>query len=188
MRRNQVPVGAILALSILVCGLFAADAPLTSGPQPGTELGESFEPINVTGEHAGERHCLVCENGLNPVVMIFAREPSDAVVSLLRKVDAATAKHRAAGLGSFAVFLSDKEGLDKQLVDAAKKNDLKQTVLSIDAPQGPDGYKVAKEADVTVVLYVHHFVKASHAFKAGELTEAAIDKIMADVPKILSAK
>lgn len=188
MRRFRADAGAVVLILMLACGLFAAEEPFKSGPQPGTDLGESFEPLNVTGAHAGDRHCLVCENGLNPVVMIFAREPSDALMALLRRVDAATTEHRAAGLGSFVVFLSDKEGLDQQLVAAAKKNAFKQVILSIDVPEGPDGYKVAKEADVTVVLYVHHFVKASHAFRPGQLTDNAIDEIMADLPKILSKK
>src|SRR4029079_16835979 len=53
--------------------------------------------------------CLVCENGLNPVVMIFAREVSDPLVRLLGKIDAATAKHRESSLGSFVVFLKSSD-------------------------------------------------------------------------------
>ena len=188
MQRKRASAAALVLLTMLAGGLLAAGDAFKSGPQPGSELGESFDPINVTGEHAGEKHCLVCENGLNPVVMIFAREPNDAVMALLRQVDAATTKHYAAGLRSFVVFLSDKEGLDKQLAQAAQKDALKHIILSIDAPQGPDGYMVAKEADVTVVLYVNHKVKANHAFKPGQLTDSRIDKIIADVPKILSTK
>jgi len=188
MRNIRIGAAALLLISMLTGGSFAADDVLKSGPQPGTDLGESFDPFNVTGEHAGEKHCLVCENGLNPVVMIFAREPSDAVMALLRRVDAATTDHYAAGLRSFVVFLSDKDGLDTQLAEAAQKNALKHIVLSIDAPEGPDGYKVAKDAEVTVVLYVRHTVKANYCFKAGQLTDGAIDKIIADVPKILPSK
>ncbi len=161
---------------------------LKSGPQPGSALGESFEPLNLTGAHAGEKHCLVCENGLNPVAMIFAREPSDALMALLRRLDAAVAQHRDARLGSFAVFLGDKEGLDQQLVAAAQKSELKKLIVSIDVPEGPSGYNVAREADVTVVLYVDHKVKANHAFKKGELSEKGIDAILADLPRILPEK
>jgi hypothetical protein len=187
MQRNNVAAATLMLISVLTCGV-SADEAVKSGPQTGTELGESFEPLNVTGEHAGEKFCLVCDNGLSPVVMIFAREPNDTVMELLRRVDAATITHHAAGLGSFVVFLSEKEGLDKQLTQAAQKNGFKRIVLSIDAPKGPDGYSVAKDADVTVVLYVNHKVKANHAFRQGQLTGDTIDKIMADLPKILPAK
>ena len=166
----------------------AADEPPKSGPQPGDSLPGVFEPINVNGAYAGQRHCLVCENGLNPVVMIFARDVSDPLLQLIGKLDAATAKNRACEMGSFVVFLNDKEGLDKQLETAAKKQSLKHTILAIDAPAGPDGFKIAKDAEITVVLYEKHDVKANHAFKKGQLTNQAIDKILADLPKILPKK
>jgi hypothetical protein len=120
--------------------------------------------------------------------MIFARQPSETLTSLLAKVDAATGKHREAELGSFVVFLSDKKGLDKQLREIAKKQELKRIVLSIDAPEGPEGFEVSKDADVTVVLYREHLVKANHAFRKGDLDAGGIEKIIADLPKILEKK
>jgi hypothetical protein len=178
------------AVALVSCFLTAAIAaePVKSGLQPGERLSAVFEPLNVTGPHAGEPHCLVCENGLSPVVMIFAREPSEQLVNLLAKMDAATVKHRKAELGSFVVFLSEKKGLDKELSEVAKKRELKQMVLSIDAPAGPEGFEVSKDADVTVVLYREHLVKANHAFRKGDLDAKAIEKIVADIPKILEQK
>jgi hypothetical protein len=70
----------------------------------------------------------------------------------------------------------------------AKKEDLKKIVLTIDNPQGPQQYKIAKEADVTVVLYEKQKVKANYAFKKGELHEKDVDQIVADVSKILPEK
>ena len=49
--------------------------------------------------------------------MVFAREISDPVTSLVKKIDAATVKNSSSRMGSFAVFLSDQEGLDKKLKD-----------------------------------------------------------------------
>ena len=45
--------------------------------------------------------------------MIFAREVSDNLTSLVKKVDAATAKNSACRMGSFVVFLNDDESLEK---------------------------------------------------------------------------
>lgn len=110
------------------------------------------------------------------------------MTSLVKKIDAATAKNSDARMASFAVFLSDEEGLDKKLKEFADKEKIKKTALTIDNPAGPPSYKIAKDADVTVVLYVHKRVKANFAFKKGELKEKDMDKILADLPKILTEK
>jgi hypothetical protein len=117
--------------------------------------------------------------------MIFAREVSDPLTSLVKKIDAENQK-QGKKMMSFVIFLSDKEGLKDQLKDLATKENLKETVFAIDSPAGPKGYTVPKEADVTVVLYVNRDIKANHAFKKGEFTEKAIEPILADVPKILA--
>src|SRR5215472_1929388 len=109
--------------------------------------------------------------------MIFAREVSDNLTSLVKKVDAETGKNSKAKMGSFVVFLSDDEKLSDKLKDLAKKQDLKKTILSIDNPAGPKGYDVSKDADVTVVLYVKQKVVANYAFKKGELNDKAISAI-----------
>jgi hypothetical protein len=120
--------------------------------------------------------------------MIFAREVSDPLTSLVKQIDSATALHADKKMGSFVVVLSDTKNLDKNLADLAKKEKIEHTVLSIDTPEGPKGYKVDKDADVTVVLYVKRNVKVNHAFHKGELTASGIDKIMADLPKILTSE
>jgi hypothetical protein len=55
--RSRIAVGASLALALLAGGLLAAEA-LKSGPQVGESV-TSFEPLNVTGEYAGEKKCQV---------------------------------------------------------------------------------------------------------------------------------
>ena len=124
-------------------------------------------------------------NGNNPVAMIFAREVSGPLTSLVKKLDAQTAKNSDCKMGSFVVFCSDAEGLDKQLKALSDKEGLKNLVLAIDNPAGPKPYNVAKDADITVVLYTKSKVMANYAFKKGELKDADIEKIVADVSKIL---
>jgi hypothetical protein len=124
-------------------------------------------------------------NGGNPVAMIFAREISGPLTSLVKKLDACTTKNSSCRMGSFVVFCSDEEGLEDKLKDLAKKEKIKKLVLTIDNPAGPKAYKIAKDADVTVVLYVKHNVKANYAFKKGEMTTKDVAKIVAAVKKIL---
>jgi hypothetical protein len=120
--------------------------------------------------------------------VVFAREISEPVTSLVKKIDAATVKNSDARMASFAVFLSDQEGLDKKLKEFADKEKIKKTALTIDNPAGPGPYKIAKDADVTVLLYVNKNVKANYAFRKGEMKEQDIGKIVDDLPKILSSK
>jgi hypothetical protein len=120
--------------------------------------------------------------------MIFAREISDPLTSLVKKIDAATEKHNDARMGSFVVFLSDDEGLEGKVKDLIDKQKLEHVVLTIDNAQGPPNYEIAKDADVTVVLYEKQNVKANYAFKKGKLKDKDVDKIVADLSKILPAK
>jgi hypothetical protein len=185
MKSLRLMGGWWCAAMILFALQLTAAEPVRSGLQKGEMITAIFEPLNVTGEHAGEPHCLVCENGLNPVAMVFAREPSERLTKLLAKIDATTVQNKSLQMGSFAVFLNDREALKQELKDTAKKQSLQQIVLSTMEPAGPEGFEVAKDADITVVLYRDFAVQANHAFRAGELTDDAIDKVVADLPKIL---
>jgi hypothetical protein len=126
--------------------------------------------------------------------MIFAREVSGPLTSLVKKIDAETVKNKDAKMGSFVVFLNDDEGLEKKLKDLSDKEKLEKIALAIDNPSGPKGYDIAKEADITVVLYQGSppyskgAVKATYAFKKGEMKDKDIDKIVADLTKILPEK
>ncbi len=117
--------------------------------------------------------------------MIFAREVSDNLTSLVKKIDEATVKNKDKKMESFVVFLNDDEKLKTQLKELAEKENLEKTVLAIDSPAGPKPYDIAKDADITVVMYVKRNVKVNHAFKKGDMKAANIDQIVGDVSKIL---
>lgn len=179
-----------LVLALMVGVVTASDRAekLVSGPQVDQKVPGPFHPLNVTGEKAGEKFCLYCVNGENPVAMIFAREPSPELATLIKKIDAVTEKNKGHEMGSFVVFLNDKEGLDQELKQMSQQAGLKKIVLAIDNPAGPEKYKVAKDADVTVVLYTEHLVKANYAFKKGQLKDKDIEKIVSSVSKIVPGK
>jgi len=188
-RTDTMKTHRIVALGlafILLAGFTLAEekGKVKSGPQVGEDLAGPFHPLNVNGKAAGNKHCLYCENGANPVAMIFAREATPELKKLITKLDTCTSKNSGCEMGAFVVFCSDDKGLEDKLKTVAKDADLKKVVLSIDNPAGPKGYNVARDADVTVVLYKDRNVKANYAFKKGELNEKAIDEIIAAVPKI----
>jgi hypothetical protein len=184
--KTQVTAALGLAFALLAGTVLAEEATkaVRSGPKVGEELAGPFHPLNVTGAQAGKKHCLYCQNGSNPVAMIFARECSPNLKKLIKKIDESTAKNSGCEMGSFVVFCSDEEGLADKLKQVAKDENLKKVVLSIDNPAGPKGYEVSSDADVTVILYKDRTVKANYAFKKGGLTEKDIEKIVQSVPSI----
>lgn len=174
--------------AMLITGGVFAEGTAKSGPQVGQEVPGPFHPMNVTGEAAGKKNCLYCANGPSPVAVVFARQLTPQVSNLLQKLDRETIKNAKASMGSYAVFCSDQEGLDKLLKDMAGKQGLKKLVLAIDNPAGPKDYEIARDAEVTVLLYNEFTVRANHAFKTGELNAKSIDRIVADISKIIPAK
>jgi hypothetical protein len=178
--------GVAAGLLALAAAVTVGAAPaLKSGPQVGERVPGPFEPLNVTGPDAGEQCCLFCKYGGSPVVMVFARDTSAPLTTLLKKLDEAAVQNRAAGLGTCAIFLSADAALKDRLKETAKSVALKEVILALDKPSGPEDYKIAPEADVTVLVYVKGVVKANHAFRKGELDDKATDAVLADLPKIL---
>ena len=104
-----------------------------------------------------------------------------------QRVDAAAGK-TARALGVYVIFDSKADGLDKQLRRLAETQALKRVSLCIGAP--PQDYGVAKEADVTVVIYSvgrrpQQKVTANFALRKGELDEAKADAILKAVAQML---
>jgi hypothetical protein len=118
--------------------------------------------------------------------MIFARETSDNLTSLVKAIDKKTEENAKKKMGSFVVFCNDSEKLEGELKDLAKKEKIAKTVLSlVDSKSGPGGYELHPDADVTVVLYKSRKTKAQFAYKKGELKEKDIKAILEALPKIL---
>ena len=169
----------------LVAG-FAIAAELKSGPQVGDAVPGPFAPLNINGSKPGEKICQFCANGDSPVVLIFARNPGDAQTQkLIKEVDTLVAKHEKCEMGSYVVFCTDDSKAEAACKELVEKNKYSKVILTLDSPAGPAKYKFAKEADVTVVLYTARKVKANHTFKAGELKDEAIAKVLKDVAVIV---
>jgi hypothetical protein len=101
------------------------------------------------------------------------------LTSLVKKLDSKE------GLKSFVVYLTDDEKMEDTLKDYATKNGLKHTVLAIDNVAGPKDYKISKAAEVTVLLYNKRKVESNFAFGPGELNSSGVEKVVADLPKIV---
>ena len=178
---------AISVCSLMIASVVFAAEPIKSGPQVGDKVPGPFEPFNVTGSNAGEECCLFCKFGNDPVVMIFAKDISDPLSALTKKIDELGVKYKKADLGSCVIFWQKGAALRPALKTLAEKQGLKEIVLAT-LEKGPTDYAISKDADVTVILYTGAAVKANYAFRKGELDEKAIEAIVKDVAKILPSK
>ena len=118
---------------------------------------------------------------------IFAREITDNLASLVKQIDEQVGKNESKQMAAFVVLLAeDADAAAPKLEELAKKQGIKNVPLTIfDGAAGPPDYKIAKDADVTVLLWRKQSVKANHAFAKGALDKKGTEAIIADGPKIL---
>ncbi len=92
-------------------------------------------------------------------------------------------------LNAFVVHLTDTENEAKTVTNlrkiAADAGISKIPLTLMENPAGPPAYKIAEEAEVTVLFYRFFDVRAKQAFGPGELTEAEVERVVADLSKIL---
>ncbi len=110
------------------------------------------------------------------------------MAGLVKKLDEAAEANKSAKLGSFVVLLSDDDKAEPKVKEFGEKAKVKKVVLGIDNVSGPDGYDIAKDADVTVVLYVKKKVAKTFAFKKGELADKDVTAIVDSLKDILPKK
>ena len=176
----------LAAAVVVVLGGVTLAADLKSGPQTGEKVPGPFAPFNVNGEDAGKKVCLYCKAGDSPTVAVFARSADDAVLKkLINVLEAETAKNAKVEMTSFVVFCSNNEKLKDQLKELAEKDKLKNVVLAVDEPAGPEKYNINKDVDITVFVYKERVVTSNYTFGKGKMTEKDIAKITGDIAKIV---
>lgn len=118
------------------------------------------------------------------MVNIFAREITDSLASLVKQVDAKAQENGA--LAAFVVILTeDGDAAADELKKLAEKHGIKKVPLTVfEGSAGPPNYKLAKDADVTVHMWVKTRVKVNHTFAKGKLDDKSISKVVADIAKI----
>ena len=176
----------LVASLVLASGVTQA-ADLESGLQVGDYPG-AFNVADITGPSAGEKLCYRCQYGARPVVSIFAREIDDNVTKLVKEIDGVVGKNRDDRMAAFVVLLTDSpDDVEGQLKKVANENKIGHTPLTVyENSVGPSKYRINKEAEVTVMMWVESDVKVNHAFKAKELNADAITKVVSDTKKILN--
>ena len=120
---------------------------------------------------------------------VFTRSLDDNLASLVKQIDKKVSENKKKKMAAFVVLLTDDpDEADKKLKAFAKEHGIMNVPLSVfDGPAGPEKYKIAKDAEVTVHLWVGpKEVKANHAFAKGKLDKKGIVGVIKDTTKILN--
>ena len=102
--------------------------------------------------------------------------------------------HRAEKLFGWFVFLgppgaAEEARLEAAAYEFAKANETTGlAVAALGDPQGPPGYRIAPDAEVTVVLFRNRKIIAKMAFTRAEWNASAADSVMRQLPKLLAAR
>jgi hypothetical protein len=167
----------------------SADEPCKSGLQTGQRPGP-YSAVQATGPQRGQSCCYICETADKPAAVIFARSLSDSLGKLVHEIDRALPQFKASGLRAWVTFLSDDQPtLDAKVVKWSQDHAIRNVPLGVfEEASGPPSYRLAEDADVTVLLFVRQQVVLNFAFRTGELTEARIAGILKGLPQITTKK
>jgi hypothetical protein len=186
---------AILGLSLWASGglggglILHADDPCRSGLQPGQKAGP-YSFVMATGTQRGQSYCYVCETGDKPAIVVFARSMSDPLGKLTSQIDKVLTEYKTSNLRAWVTFLNDDQpSLDAKVVRWCQDHAVRSVPVGVyEDAGGPPSYRLSKEADVTVLLYVKQKVAANFAFRSGELNDERIAEVMKALPRIVEKK
>jgi hypothetical protein len=118
------------------------------------------------------------------VVCVFARHTSAPLASLVEALDTQVARYN--GLKSFVVVLTDDAGKTARALEAmASDHHVTNVPLTLlENIAGPPSYKIAKGAEVTVMMWRGAEIRVNHAYAASGLKEADIKTIVGEIPKL----
>ncbi len=148
----------------------------------------SFHVFAVTGPHMNRSVCYVCRNGERPVVMVLSRRVAPPLAELLKGIDAIVDRHRAAGLRSFAVLLSDDARSDAPRLQTLAFDERIDTPLTL-APtvmSRQPWLRLADDTELCVVLYRNRRILARHTIQPGDRSAADVRRAL-DAVRALAA-
>jgi hypothetical protein len=180
-----------MRLAFLLLALTASIAsgdPCVSGVPPGQRPGP-YSFLVATGPQRGQQTCYVCETADKPAIIVFSRKVSDPLGKLLVKCDDWLLAQPKDSARAWMTVLGEKTISLDDLSKWSKQAGVKTVPTGVfDDSIGPPTYKLHNEAEVTVLLYVKQKVVANFAFRAGELNDESIKKIVETLPRLTEKK
>jgi len=189
---TRIPVATLIVALAAFCVLHGespAQAPCRSGLEVGQRPGP-YAAVVATGSLRGQSHCFICETADRPAVIVFARSLSDPLGKLAHQLDKALNENKDSELRAWVTFVSDDQtSLDPKVVRWSQKHATGNVPLAVfEDVDGPPAYRLARDADVTVLLSTRQQVVANFAFRPGELTEERVNEVLRALARIVGAK
>jgi hypothetical protein len=110
---------------------------------------------------------------------------SEPLAKLLASCDEAVAVRPKDAMRAWMTVLGEKTIALDELGRWATKAGLKSLPVGVfDDPVGPPSYKLAEDADVTVVLFENRKVVANLAFRKSDLDEVALKEVVEQLARL----
>lgn len=125
--------------------------------------------------------------GYDLVALIFVHEVNDDLTSLVKIIDRQLQESPRRGNkhGLHLVVCDDSPTVKQQLQDMIAREKLTQIVVSTHPAGGPTAYRVAREADLTVVVYGNQQVTANFALRQCDLGDPKAVDILRAIAQVL---
>ncbi len=160
--------------------------PLDSGRKVGDYV-PTFYTRAVTGPLMNRSVCYVCRNGQRPVVMVLLQKLGPDVKPLLKQMDTLVDDHRAQGLRSFGVYVSNDPTKAISAVQTFSFDHKISIPLTVASPAvaEPSCQNLDPEADVTLVLYQNRRVVKRFAFRQEDIKTSQLQSVKKSVHQLL---
>ena len=163
--------------------------PILSGLQIG-ETSTAFNVLDVSGPRAGKKLCYACAFAMQPVICIQARKLTNELIQLVNELeslvdpaDSITSESKHA----FVVYITDdSRSATQELTTIAADLQLQRIPLTIcDDIIGPHGYRIAEDAEVTVIMWSNNIVSFNAAVGEGGCDSAFVTGVLEQARKHL---
>ncbi|TWU57793.1 hypothetical protein [Rubripirellula reticaptiva] len=167
----------------------AVGSTVSDGLKQGDPIG-AFRVTKIGGAtdddvEPGDFLCYRCRYGSSPMVMVFARKAGPKSIELATKLDSAIGQHASSKLrGLFTFIGEDAANLKKVATTFAEQSGVVHVpvVIAEDTQNGPIDYRIAEDADITIVIAQDSQVFTSHVFDADAID---VTQVIGDVEKML---
>lgn len=184
------------ALLLTVCtSVFADDVvKLKSGPTIGS-MPRVFHVKDCTGKFADEiKTCYRCNYGIRPVVSVFGKTLDPNTMKLLQALDKTIEAHSKVEknaakkmAGMFVLMTDNPDAGEAKIKRIQRKLKLKHLPMTVfDGTNGPAGYRINKDAAVTVSMWRKSEVKVNQSFRqTKDIQEETVKSVLKATKKIL---
>lgn len=159
--------------------LVAQAPPVSSGPTVG-EKPAPYSFVVSTGTRRGQLHCFVCEAAEKPFIIFFARQPTDATGELAHRCEAVIREMPSRDARGWVTFLQpDQSAFDNRALQFGRKHKLGTMATGVfEDIVGPPDYKIAADAELTIVMARGEKVIRSMAFATNGLDKTNADGVI----------